>query len=59
MPAVAGVEEAIALSHDWLGPEHLLLGFLRDEESLAARILREHGLTLESLRARLAREWGS
>jgi ATP-dependent Clp protease ATP-binding subunit ClpC len=56
---VAGAEEAIALSHDWLGPEHLMLGFLRDEESLAARILREHGLTLESLRARLAREWGS
>jgi ATP-dependent Clp protease ATP-binding subunit ClpC len=34
-------------------PEHLLLGLLRDESSLAARILREAGLTYDTIRGKV------
>lgn len=34
-------------------PEHLRLGMLRNEDSLAAKILREAGLDYESVRRKL------
>ena len=34
-------EEARELSHDYIGTEHLLLGLMREPESVAARALRE------------------
>src|SRR5688500_1667086 len=40
----AAAEEADRLLHDHVGPEHLLLGLLRVEESGAARLLTEEGL---------------
>jgi ATP-dependent Clp protease ATP-binding subunit ClpC len=40
------------LKHNYIGTEHLLLGLLREEEGLAARVLSELGVELEDVRAR-------
>jgi ATP-dependent Clp protease ATP-binding subunit ClpC len=37
------LREALALEHDYIGPEHILLGLVRDTSGLAARILRDLG----------------
>jgi ATP-dependent Clp protease ATP-binding subunit ClpC len=42
--------ESDALDHTHIGTEHLLLGLLREESSLAASILRENGFALGALR---------
>jgi ATP-dependent Clp protease ATP-binding subunit ClpC len=47
-------EEARALRHNYLGTEHLLLGLLREEEGLAARVLASFDVTLEEVRAQVA-----
>jgi hypothetical protein len=44
-------EEARALDHDYLGTEHLLLGLLRTEHGLAARLLSAIGVDLDRSRA--------
>ena len=44
------VQEAQALGHHYLGTEHLLLGLLREEESLANQVLSSAGVTLEKTR---------
>ncbi len=43
--------EAERLGHRYLGPEHLLLGLLRQADTTAARLLRADGLDLETARA--------
>jgi ATP-dependent Clp protease ATP-binding subunit ClpC len=43
-------DEADALMHTNVGTEHLLLGLLREERSLAASILMEHGMRLSTVR---------
>jgi ATP-dependent Clp protease ATP-binding subunit ClpA len=43
--------EAERLQHRYLGPEHLLLGLLRQADTAAARLLHAHGLDLETARA--------
>src|ERR1039458_9126421 len=43
-------EEAERLSHKHIGTEHLLLGLLREEKGLAAKILNERGIELKTLR---------
>jgi Clp amino terminal domain, pathogenicity island component len=48
-------EEADGLGHRYLGPEHLVLGMLRDGGSGASQILEDFGVTLESARAELRR----
>jgi ATP-dependent Clp protease ATP-binding subunit ClpA len=48
-------EEAERLGHRYVGPEHLLLGLLRDGRSQAARILQAHGVDLAAARAALDR----
>lgn len=48
-------EEADLLSSRRIGTEHLLLGLLREEKSLAAKILFELGIRLKSTRAELSR----
>jgi ATP-dependent Clp protease ATP-binding subunit ClpC len=48
-------EEAERLRHR-VGIEHLLLGILREDKSHAASILRNSGLDLDAMRAKLARE---
>ena len=46
--------EAELLRHDSIGTEHLLLGMLGETKTLAAEILRSHGLNLESTREKIA-----
>ena len=52
-------EEACVLKHDYIGTEHLLLGLLREEEGLAARVLESLGITVERVRAQVVRIVGS
>ena len=51
---VLAQDEALALKHNYIGTEHILLGLLR-EEGLAARALRSLGITLEDARGQVAR----
>ena len=46
-------EESDLLSDNFIGPEHLLLGLMREERSVAAQVLSELGLQLEGVRAAL------
>src|SRR6267143_736364 len=43
-------EEADRLLHNYIGTEHLLLGILREERSVAASILMEKGMRLHTVR---------
>jgi Clp amino terminal domain, pathogenicity island component len=47
--------EADLLGHRYLGPEHLVLGVLRDGASGASQVLGSFGVTLTSARAALGR----
>ena len=47
-------EEAVRHAHKHIGPEHLLLGLLREEQCFAAQILLERGLQLSKVREALA-----
>jgi ATP-dependent Clp protease ATP-binding subunit ClpA len=51
---VLAQDEARALSHNYIGTEHILLGLLREEEGIAARVLGELGVTLEAIRSQVA-----
>jgi uncharacterized protein (TIGR03435 family) len=44
------IEEADRLSHEAIGTEHLLLGLLREDGSVAAEVLAARGLTLAAVR---------
>lgn len=48
-------EEARRFNHNYIGTEHILLGLLRDEESVAAKVL--HSLDVDLLRVRNAVEF--
>jgi len=52
---VLAQDEARALKHNYIGTEHLLLGLLREEEGLAARVLESFEITVEEVRAQVAR----
>ena len=52
-------EEARGLKHDYIGTEHILLGLLREQEGLAARVLGSFDVTLERVRAQIVRIVGS
>jgi ATP-dependent Clp protease ATP-binding subunit ClpC len=52
---VLAQEEARALKHNYIGTEHILLGLLREEEGLAARVLERLDVTVEEVRAQVAR----
>lgn len=43
-------EEAERLLHNFIGTEHLLLGLLREERSVAAEVLAARGLRIEAVR---------
>jgi hypothetical protein len=47
------VEEARALKHNYVGTEHLLLGLLRAEDTLAAQTLSLLGVTAADVRAQI------
>jgi ATP-dependent Clp protease ATP-binding subunit ClpC len=44
------VEEAQHMGHSYVGTEHLLLGLIREEEGVAARVLENLGLRLDVVR---------
>src|SRR5918998_849590 len=52
-------EESDRLQHRHIGTEHLLLGLLREERSMAAEILYERGLRLAAVREEVARATGA
>jgi ATP-dependent Clp protease ATP-binding subunit ClpC len=49
---VLAQDEARGLKHNYIGTEHILLGLLREEEGLAARVLESLGVTLKGCRDR-------
>ncbi|WP_306216303.1 Clp protease N-terminal domain-containing protein [Actinoplanes sp. RD1] len=53
------LREAIRLKHNYIAPEHIMLGILREGQGLAARILADQGVDFELLRADLTRSLGS
>ncbi|MFC1873754.1 ATP-dependent Clp protease ATP-binding subunit [Chloroflexota bacterium] len=44
-------EEAQALNHSYIGTEHILLGLVREEEGVAAKVLTGMGVTLTKVRS--------
>jgi ATP-dependent Clp protease ATP-binding subunit ClpC len=52
---VLAQDEARSLRHNYIGTEHLLLGLLREEEGLAARVLESLDVSLDEVRAQVAR----
>lgn len=48
-------KEAEELSHNYIGPEHLLVGILHEEQSAAAAVLTENGLRLSGVREQVQR----
>lgn len=49
-------EEADRLGHKHIGTEHLLAGMLQEKDCYAARLLSEHGVSLESVRSAMTEE---
>ena len=56
---VLAQEEARSLKHNYIGTEHLLLGLLREEEGVAARVLETLEVSVEEVRAAVVRIVGS
>ena len=52
---VLAQDEARTLKHNYIGTEHILLGLLREQEGLAARVLDSLDITVEEVRAQVAR----
>ncbi len=51
-------EEGQSLQSRHIGPEHLLLGIIREERSIAAEILYQYGLRLKDMREEVAQQSG-
>src|SRR4051794_6547569 len=49
------LREALSLGHDYIGPEHILLGLVRENQGLAARILLDLGADAEKVRDEIIR----
>ena len=56
---VLAQDEARVLGHNYIGTEHILLGLLREEDGLAARVLGALGVTIEHVRDQVARIVGT
>jgi ATP-dependent Clp protease ATP-binding subunit ClpA len=52
---VASQDEALALGHDFIGTEHLLLGLAGTGDSTAGEVLKEHGVVLSRAREETVR----
>jgi ATP-dependent Clp protease ATP-binding subunit ClpA len=48
---VLAQEEALSFNHNYIGTEHLLLGLLREEEGIAARVLKAMKVEVDETRA--------
>lgn len=46
-------DEALRLGHDYIGTEHLLLGILKDKESLAVKVLGSMDIDLSEIRYKI------
>ena len=44
------VEEARAMGHNYIGPEHLLLGLVREKDGVGAKVLNSLGITYSDVR---------
>jgi ATP-dependent Clp protease ATP-binding subunit ClpC len=55
---VLAQDEARRLKHNYIGTEHLLLGLLREEEGIAARVLGTLDLSADQVRGEVARVVG-
>ncbi len=53
------MEEVGALGHNYIGTEHLLLGLIREQNSIAAQLLAEVGVELEEAREIVINPLGS
>ena len=51
-------KESIQLGHQHIGTEHLLLGLLREGNSMAVKVLLEHGFSVDTLRKEIANHTG-
>ncbi len=51
-------EETRVLKHDFVGTEHILLGLLREEDGIGARVLGSLGITVERAHAEVVRSAG-
>lgn len=51
-------EESRHLNNKHIGPEHLLLGLVREEKSIAAEILFQYGLRVQDVRDEISRQSG-
>ncbi len=51
--------EARELNHSYVGTEHLLLGLLREEKGIAANVLTEAGVNLDTTRSEVLRLLGT
>jgi ATP-dependent Clp protease ATP-binding subunit ClpC len=49
------LREALSLGHNWIGTEHVLLGLVRENEGVAARILLDFDADAEKLRNEVVR----
>jgi ATP-dependent Clp protease ATP-binding subunit ClpC len=56
---VLAQDESRALGHDYIGTEHILLGVLREEEGIGARVLESLDITVEEVRAQVVRVVGT
>jgi hypothetical protein len=56
---VLAQEEARTLKHNYIGTEHILLGLLREEEGVAARVLESLNIAVERVRGEVIRIVGS
>jgi ATP-dependent Clp protease ATP-binding subunit ClpA len=52
---VLAQDEARLLKHNYIGTEHLLLGLLREQEGVAARVLGSMNVTVENVHAQIVR----
>jgi ATP-dependent Clp protease ATP-binding subunit ClpA len=53
---VLAQEEARLLNHNYIGPEHMLLGLIHEGEGVAAKALESLGISLEAVRAQVQEE---
>jgi ATP-dependent Clp protease ATP-binding subunit ClpC len=54
-----GLREALSLGHNYIGSEHILLGVVREDDGVAARILHDSGLNSEMIRNEVIRKVGT
>ncbi len=51
------LREALSLGHNYIGPEHILLGLVRENEGIGSRILLDKEITAEIIREHVATLW--